>query len=52
MPVTQELYLSLPEPSLTDNISDLDRIYREIRKKIQSPRFETPLATLRVMDSL
>jgi uncharacterized 2Fe-2S/4Fe-4S cluster protein (DUF4445 family) len=52
MPVTQKIYLSLPEPSLTDNISDLDRIYREIRKKIQSPYIETSLATLRGMASL
>jgi uncharacterized 2Fe-2S/4Fe-4S cluster protein (DUF4445 family) len=47
MPVTQKIYLSLPEPSLTDNISDLDRIYREIRKKIQTHYFEISLATLR-----
>jgi uncharacterized 2Fe-2S/4Fe-4S cluster protein (DUF4445 family) len=52
MPVTRKLYLSMPEPSLADNISDLDRIYREIRKRVQSPHFETPLAALRGMARL
>jgi uncharacterized 2Fe-2S/4Fe-4S cluster protein (DUF4445 family) len=47
MPMTQKLYLSLPEPSLADNISDLDRIYREIRKKVASHYFEISLTSLR-----
>lgn len=47
MPLTQKLYLSLPEPSLEDNVADLDRIYREIRKKVQVPYLETPLTCLR-----
>jgi uncharacterized 2Fe-2S/4Fe-4S cluster protein (DUF4445 family) len=47
MPLTQKLYLPLPEPSLTDNISDLDRIYREVRKRIDVPYLETSICTLR-----
>jgi uncharacterized 2Fe-2S/4Fe-4S cluster protein (DUF4445 family) len=47
MPLTQKIHVSLPEPSLTDNVSDLDRLYREIRKKIQVSYLETSLATLR-----
>ena len=47
MPTTQKLYLSLPKPSLADNISDLDRIYREIRKKVESHYFEISLTSLR-----
>ena len=49
MPVTQKIYLSLPKPSLTDNLADLDRVYREIRKKIQAPTLEISLPALRNM---
>jgi uncharacterized 2Fe-2S/4Fe-4S cluster protein (DUF4445 family) len=47
MPMTQKIYLSLPEPSLADNLSDLERVHREIRKKIQAPYLETTLTSLR-----
>lgn len=33
-PLCQKLYLELPPPSMTDTLSDLDRIYRELRKKL------------------
>ncbi|MGD8776140.1 MAG: ASKHA domain-containing protein, partial [Syntrophobacterales bacterium] len=52
LPVTKKLYLSLPEPSISDNISDLDRVYREIRKKIEAPYLETSLSTLRGLAEL
>ena len=32
-PLSQKYYLELPEPTLTDNVSDLERIYRELRKE-------------------
>jgi uncharacterized 2Fe-2S/4Fe-4S cluster protein (DUF4445 family) len=47
MPLTQKLFLSLPEPTLTDNMSDLARIYREIHKHVPAPHLETSLSTLR-----
>ncbi len=31
-PLCQKLYLELPPPTLTDSLSDLDRIYRALRK--------------------
>ncbi|MCE5334574.1 MAG: ASKHA domain-containing protein [Desulfobacteraceae bacterium] len=31
-PLCQKFYLQLPPPTLTDSLSDLDRIYREIRR--------------------
>jgi uncharacterized 2Fe-2S/4Fe-4S cluster protein (DUF4445 family) len=52
MPVTQKIHLSLPKPSLTDNLADLDRVYREIRKKIQAPTLEISLPSLRSMASM
>jgi uncharacterized 2Fe-2S/4Fe-4S cluster protein (DUF4445 family) len=33
-PLCRKFYLSLPPPTLTDNVSDLDRILRELRKRI------------------
>jgi uncharacterized 2Fe-2S/4Fe-4S cluster protein (DUF4445 family) len=47
MPLTQKMFLSMPEPTLTDNMSDLARIYREIRKTIPAPHLHTSLSTLR-----
>jgi len=45
-PLTQKVYLELKEPSLEDNISDMDRIIRELRKKTQYPGFEISLGCL------
>ncbi|MFH1624896.1 MAG: ASKHA domain-containing protein [Pseudomonadota bacterium] len=52
MPITQKLFLLLPQPTLSDNISDLDRVQREIRKKIQVPYLETSLITLKGLASV
>jgi uncharacterized 2Fe-2S/4Fe-4S cluster protein (DUF4445 family) len=47
MPLTRKVLLSLPEPSLTDNVADLDRIYRALRKMMDAPHLETSQTTLR-----
>ncbi|MFH2011984.1 MAG: ASKHA domain-containing protein [Pseudomonadota bacterium] len=52
MPVTQKFFLSLPEPTIQDNISDLDRIQREIHKKIQVPYMEPSLSSLKGLASM
>ncbi|MBW1980908.1 MAG: DUF4445 domain-containing protein [Deltaproteobacteria bacterium] len=52
VPLTQKWHLPLPQPTLADNISDLDRIYREIRKKIETRHLEISLTTLRGMSRL
>jgi uncharacterized 2Fe-2S/4Fe-4S cluster protein (DUF4445 family) len=41
-PLTMKMHLKLPLPTLEDNLSDLERIYREIQKKanISDPEIE------------
>ncbi len=45
-PLVSKEYLELPEPVVDDNISDIDRITRELRKKANYPSFEISLACL------
>jgi len=52
MPLTQKVFLSLPEPTLEDNASDLDRIQREIRKNIKLPNVDASFASLRGLASM
>jgi uncharacterized 2Fe-2S/4Fe-4S cluster protein (DUF4445 family) len=41
-PLTMKMYLKLPLPNLEDNLSDLERIYREVQRKanISDPEIE------------
>ena len=39
-PLTSKVYLELPEPTLDDNISDIDRIIRELGKKVRYSSFQ------------
>jgi len=45
-PLVSRVYLELPEPTLEDNASDIDRIVRELRKKSRYSYFEISLACL------
>ena len=45
-PLVSKLYLELPEPTLSDNVSDLDRITRELRKRVNYSSFEISLGCL------
>jgi uncharacterized 2Fe-2S/4Fe-4S cluster protein (DUF4445 family) len=45
-PLTQKVYMELKEPSPEDNISDMDRIIRELRKKTEYYGFEISLRCL------
>jgi uncharacterized 2Fe-2S/4Fe-4S cluster protein (DUF4445 family) len=45
-PLVKKVYLSLPEPTLHDNISDIDRITRELRKVTPYQEFDVSLSCL------
>jgi len=46
-PLVQKIYLELHEPTLEDNISDIERIIRDLRRKTEYHNFETSLSCLR-----
>ena len=48
-PLATKLSLILPHPTLDDNISDLERLYREIRKKRDIPIIQTGLSNIKKM---
>jgi len=51
-PLATKLYLEVPSPSLEDKISDLERLYREIRKKQDMPIMQTGLTNVRRLGRL
>jgi len=51
-PLATKLYLELPLPSLEDKISDLERLYRQIRRFYDIPIMQTGLANIRRLGDL
>jgi uncharacterized 2Fe-2S/4Fe-4S cluster protein (DUF4445 family) len=51
-PLATKLYLQLPPPDLNDKISDLERLYREIRKIQDIPIMQTGLVNIRRLGTL
>jgi uncharacterized 2Fe-2S/4Fe-4S cluster protein (DUF4445 family) len=45
-PLVGKVYLELPAPTLNDNISDIDRVTRELKKRLNYPSFEISLGCL------
>ena len=45
-PIVTKIYLELPPPTLEDNIADIERISRELRKKVGGQDFNIPLNCL------
>jgi uncharacterized 2Fe-2S/4Fe-4S cluster protein (DUF4445 family) len=51
-PLATKLYLELPPPNLEDKISDLERLYRQIRRIHDIPIMQTGLANIRRLGEL
>jgi uncharacterized 2Fe-2S/4Fe-4S cluster protein (DUF4445 family) len=51
-PLATKLFLKLPRPNQTDRISDLERVYREIRKIEDVPIIQTGLTNIRRLGEL
>jgi uncharacterized 2Fe-2S/4Fe-4S cluster protein (DUF4445 family) len=51
-PLATKLYLEIPPPDLDDKISDLERLYREIRRKQDIPIMQTGLTNIKHMGEL
>ncbi|MBN2097413.1 MAG: DUF4445 domain-containing protein [Candidatus Omnitrophica bacterium] len=51
-PLATKLYLELPAPSLTDTVSDLERLYRAIRKIKDIPIIQTGLTNIKRLGRL
>ncbi|MBW2121806.1 MAG: DUF4445 domain-containing protein, partial [Deltaproteobacteria bacterium] len=51
-PLASKVYLQMPPPTLEDNLSDLDRVYRELRRKWEIPVLDIELDVLRGLSYL
>jgi uncharacterized 2Fe-2S/4Fe-4S cluster protein (DUF4445 family) len=51
-PLATKLFLELPEPNLEDKISDLERLYRAIRRIQEIPIMQTGLMNIRRLGEL
>ena len=47
LPLVTKIYVELPKPTGDDNLSDLDRIFREISRSIHNAHVSTNLANLK-----
>ncbi len=46
-PLVRKIFLELPPPTLQDNIADIERVSRELRRKIGLHTFDIPLECLK-----
>ena len=51
-PVVQKQYLELPPPTLEDNLACQERVFRELRRRIDSPVMQMGLKVLRSLPKL
>lgn len=51
-PLATKIFLKIPPPTLDDKISDLERFYREIRRKRDIPIMQTGLANIKRLGTM
>ncbi len=51
-PISTKIYVELPLPTLTDSVSDYERLIREIRQKYDIPIIQTGLRNIRGLGSV
>ncbi len=51
-PLSRKVFLDLPRPSLDDNVGDLERVYRELRREREIPIMQMGLAQLEQLAGL
>jgi len=51
-PLSRKWFLEMPPPSLADNVGDLERAFREIRRKAEYPIMQTGLYNIRRLATL
>jgi uncharacterized 2Fe-2S/4Fe-4S cluster protein (DUF4445 family) len=50
-PLVTKVYLELPPPTMSDNIADIDRVTRELRKRLKYASYDISLACLQGLAS-
>lgn len=51
-PLSLKLFLPLPPAGMADNLSDLDRVYREVARRRSDPVMQAGLSTIRMLSGL
>jgi uncharacterized 2Fe-2S/4Fe-4S cluster protein (DUF4445 family) len=51
-PLATKIYIELPKPTIEDSLSDLERLYRQVRKIQDIPVMQTGLANIRQLGEL
>jgi uncharacterized 2Fe-2S/4Fe-4S cluster protein (DUF4445 family) len=49
VPLARKLFLRIPRPTLEDNVGDQERVFREVRRRIEAPILQAGLKVLRAL---
>jgi len=48
-PLVRKLFLRVPRPTLEDNVGDQERVFREVRRRVEAPILQAGLKVLRAL---